>query len=221
MGHDAEPQTPRQKADWTHWHRAYDDPSSYLARRLEVVQEQLRLAIDGKAGRLRMVSMCAGQARDVVGALAGHARSVEIEARLVELDPGNVDVAWAGVCAAGLDGIDVVCADAGVSDSYAGAVPADIILACGVFGNIPDGDVRRTIEFLPHLSAPGAVVIWTRGREPERDFPLTIRGWFAECGFEELAFVAPSDARFRVGVHRLEREPRPFQAGVRLFSFLW
>ena len=211
---------PDEAPDWEGWHRAYDDPSSYLSRRLEKVQRHLRLAVEGKPGRLQMVSMCAGQGRDVIGALANHPRRAEIDARLVELDAGNVELGRAGVRATGLEGIEVVCADAGASDSYAGAVPADIILACGVFGNISDGDVRRTIEYLPHLSAPGAVVIWTRGREAERDFTLTIRGWFAEVGFEELGFEAPSDARFRVGVHRLVREPRPFQPEVRLFSFL-
>ncbi len=210
----------RKKADWARWHDAYDDQCSRLSRRLRVVQELLRLAIDGKPRRLRLVSMCAGQGRDVIGVLTGHPRRADIEARLVELDPGNAGAARAGAQAAGLGRVEVVCADAGTSAAYAGAVPADIVLACGVFGNIPDGDVRRTIEFLPRLSAPDAAVIWTRGQGAHRDFASTIREWFAEVGFEELAYVAPPDATFRVGMNRLAREPRPFQPAVRLFSFL-
>jgi hypothetical protein len=211
----------QQKADWAAWHRAYDDPSSRLARRLRVVQQQLRAGIDAKPGPLRLISMCAGQGRDVIGALAGHQRGGDVAGRLVELDARLVEKARRGAVEAGLDGVEVVRADAGVSDSYAGAVPADIILACGVFGNISDDDVRRTIAFMPRLAAAGAVVIWTRGRSPDRDIPQTIREWFVALGFQELAFVAPEDSTFSVGVHRLVSEPRPFKAGTRLFSFLW
>jgi hypothetical protein len=63
-------------------------------------------------------------------------------------------------------------------------------------------------------------VIWTRGREAERDFALTIRGWFGECGFEEVAYAAPDDAHYRVGVHRLVASPRPLVRGARMFAFL-
>ena len=47
-------------------------------------------------------------------------------------------------------------ADAGTSDAYAGAVPADLVLACGVLGNVTPDDVAATIAFLPRLCAPGA-----------------------------------------------------------------
>jgi hypothetical protein len=209
------------KANWAAWHGEYDDPGSRLSRRLRVVQEQLRAAIDTKPGRVRLISMCAGKGRDVIDVLADHRRGGDVAGRLVEIDEGLVGEARTNARAAGLEGIEVVSADAGSSDSYAGAVPAHIILACGVFGNISDDDVRRTIEYLPSLCARDAIVIWTRGLPPDRDIPQTIRGWFASCGFEELAFVAPEDETFRVGVHRLVGEPRPFEAGVRLFSFLW
>ncbi len=207
------------KRDWSDWHRAYDDPSSALSRRLRVVQAYLRQAVDDRAGPLQIISMCAGEGRDVVAVLARHPRRSEISARLVELDPRNAAFATAAARAAGLDRVEVASADAAVTDSYANAAPADIILACGIFGNIPDEEVRQTVEHLPCLSAPGAAVIWTRGREPHRDMAENIRAWFAESGFEEIAFEAPADARFRVGAHRLVAAPRPFEPGVRLFTF--
>jgi hypothetical protein len=37
-----------------------------------------------------MIRLCAGQGRDVVGALVDHPRRVDVVARLVELDPRNV-----------------------------------------------------------------------------------------------------------------------------------
>jgi len=210
---------PDEQRDYAEWHRAYDDPSSQLSRRLLVVQEYLRRAIDDHPGRIQLISMCAGEGRDVVPVLARHPRRAEIAARLVELDSRNVAAARAAVAAAGFDQVEVVEADAAVTDAYAGAVPADIILACGVFGNITDGDVRRTVEHLPCLSAPGATVIWTRGWAPDRDVVSAIRGWFAESGFEEVAFEAAPDNTYRVGAHGLVAPPRAFEPGVRLFSF--
>ena len=206
--------------DWAAWHRSYDDPGSRLSQRLRLVQRHLRDAIDQRSGPLRIISMCAGEGRDVVGVLARQPRRGDVPARLVELDPRYAGFARAAARAAHLDRIDVVEADAGVTDSYMGAAPAEIVLACGVFGNISDEDVRGTIEQLPSLCAPGATVIWTRGREPHRDPALTIRDWFSQSGFDEVAYDAPPEATFRVGVHRLAGAPRPLEPGVRLFRFV-
>jgi len=208
------------RSDWVAWHREYDEPDSRLSRRLAVVREQLRRALDAHPGLVRIVSMCAGEGRDVIGVLRGHPRRDDVTARLVELDERNVAAAREAARAAALDAVEVVHGDAALTDSYSGAVPAEIVLACGVFGNITREDIVRTIERLPSLSAPGATVIWTRGARPERDVAQEIRRWFDERGFEEMAFVAPEGETFRVGVHRLTAEPRAFERGVRLFTFV-
>lgn len=206
--------------DWLAWHGQYDDATSRLARRLRIVREHIRREIDQRPGQLRIISMCAGQGRDLLGVLSEHLRRGEVTALLVELDPRNVEIALAAAGAAGLERVKVLCGDASISDSYAGAVPADIVLACGVFGNISDDDIMRTIEYLPRLCAPDAAVIWTRAHERDRDIVSAIRSRFEEAGFEEIAFDAPADATFRVGVYRLTVSPQPFEPGVRLFQFI-
>jgi hypothetical protein len=113
----------------------------------------------------------------------------------------------------------VLTGDASTTSAYEGAVPADLLLVCGVFGNVPDEDIVRTIRTLPSLCAPRATVIWTRHRRPP-DRTTLAREAFAAAGFEELAFEAPEDLRFGVGVHRLVSEPAPFESGVEMFAFV-
>ncbi|HZU76264.1 MAG TPA: SAM-dependent methyltransferase, partial [Dehalococcoidia bacterium] len=157
-----------------------------MSRRLEVVQRLLRDALDAApAGPIRLISMCAGDGRDVLGVLPSHRRSADVSATLVELDPQLAENARASATAARLNNLDVVVADAGSTDVYAGSVPAHIALVCGVFGNIADSDVRRTVMTLPCLCAPLATVIWTRGTF-EPDLTPRIREWFAGAGFEEI-----------------------------------
>jgi hypothetical protein len=56
--------------DWQAWHEKYDDPASSLARRLRVVQARIREALDAcPPGRVRVVSLCAGQGRDLLEVL--------------------------------------------------------------------------------------------------------------------------------------------------------
>lgn len=88
-----------------------------------------------------------------------HGRAAQVRARLVELDPRLAARAQAKADAARLGSVDVICADASVADVYAGAVPSELVLLCGVFGNISDADVQRTIGSLPQLCATGAIVI--------------------------------------------------------------
>jgi Putative methyltransferase len=205
--------------DWRAWHDDYDVPGSSLARRLAAVQDRIREALDNAPpGPLRAVSMCAGQGRDLIGVLASHPRGREVTARLVELDPRNAATARAAAAASGLPAVEVVTADAALTDAYAGLVPADIVLACGVFGNITDEDVERTITCCAQLCAAGGTVVWTRGRWQPDLIPQICR-WFAEQEFE-LLWLSDPGAGFGVGAHRFSGEPQPLVPGQRMFTFL-
>ena len=140
-------------------------------------------------------------------------------ATLVELDPSLAERAATTATAEGLDGVDIRCADAGHSTAYGGALPADLVLLCGVFGNVSDDDVRLTVRALPQFCRSGALVVWTRHRRPP-DLTPHIRSWLGVEGFEEQAFVAPDDALFSVGAHRFLGSPVPLELGARLFTFL-
>ena len=153
-------------------------------------------------------------------------RRPTVSGLLVELDP-DLAAPRARTARSGA-GIEVRTADAGTTASYADACPADVFLACGVFGNITDADIARTVAALPSLLASGGHVIWTRGNVVPHD-PTTydgdpadlVRSLFAEAGFEEVSFVRPDDAGFRVGVHRWPGPGRrSLQPDVRLFDFV-
>ena len=209
--------------DWQQWHRAYDDPQSRLSERLRVVQAHVAAALDARAGQpapIRIISMCAGQGRDVMGALVEHPRRNDVTAVLVELDEGLAEAARADASAVRLGGVSVRCADASMTDNYVGATPADIVLACGIFGNISDEDIKHTIDQLPMLCAPGATVLWTRYGRPGDDLAPEICHWFVDRGFEEAQFDASDERSYRVGSHRLIVDPPSFESGLRFFQFL-
>lgn len=201
--------------DWVEWHAGYDDPGSRLAHRLRIVQEQIRAALDRlPSGPVTALSMCAGQGRDLLEVLADHPRRDDVRARLVELDPRNVaaarDAAWPG--------IEVVQGDAGLIDEYAGVAPADLVVACGVFGNLADTDVERTVAACTTLTREGGTVVWTRHRADPDRVPDTC-AWFAAHGFEQL-FLTKPELGFGVGAHRQTKTPGPVEAGARLFTFV-
>ncbi len=206
--------------DWHAWHEPYADESSPLSRRLRLVQRHIACWLDDRDDEaLTVVSACAGQGHDLLGVLGIRADADRVRATLLEDDPRNVAAAQAAVDRAALPGVTVVRADAGDRAAYEEAVPADLVLMAGVFGNISDSDVRATISALPELCAAGAVVIWTRTRRAP-DLTPAVRGWLAGAGFLEQAFHAPADALFSVGVHRFAGVPRPLAPAGRLFRFL-
>lgn len=204
--------------DWQRWHDGYDDAGSVLARRLQVVQTQVRAALDGSpAGPLRVVSLCAGQGRDLLDVLADHPRRDDVQARLVELDARNAVLAEERARDLGLHQVEVVTGDAALTDQYDGLVPADLVLVCGVFGNISDEDIEHTIDTCQQLCQAGGTVIWTRHRgEPDR-VPL-ICEWFEARGFD-LQWLSDRNAGFGVGVHRFAAQPQPLAPAKRMFTF--
>jgi predicted RNA methylase len=215
---------PGESSHWERWHAPYEDPASNLSLRLRTVQAMVRQALDAvppdRAGPIRVVSLCAGQGRDVIDVVAAHPRRDQVAALLVELDPALVAFARARADAAGGgEVVRIVEGDASLSRWYAAVVPADLVLVCGIFGNISEGDITATIEALPSFCRRGAHVVWTRHRRPPDATPA-IRSRFAAAGFTELAFEAPEGTVMTVGHQRYDGEGTPFDPDRRLFDFV-
>ena len=102
---------------------------------------------------------------------------------------------------------------------FADALPADVLLLCGIFGNVSDQDIERTARAAPALCRLGATVIWTRHRRPP-DLTPQVRAWFTQGGFEDVAFDAlETTVMIGVGVCRLVRVPAARLPDERLFTF--
>ncbi len=208
-----------ERSHWEKWHDEYEDPTSPLSARLAEVKRQLRAVLDdAPEGLLRLIALCAGRGNDVLDVVADHPRGRDVRARLVELDPALAHDAAVLARERGLERVDVVTADASRTSVYEGAVPADIVMVCGVFGNISMDDIRRTIATLPSLCARDARVIWTRHRrDPDRT--PAIRTMFREHGFSEVQFAAPEGFVFSVATEQLERPPDAFNPEDTMFVF--
>ncbi len=206
--------------DYEDWHRAYDDPTSELSHRLREVQRLVGEALDRTAGPVRVLSACAGDGRDVLTVLADRADRDRVDVTLVELNDNLADAARARAVAAAPARVDVRALDAGTTDAYIGAVPADVVLLVGIFGNITPEDIERTVHAAPALCAPGATVVWSRG-QVDTELNESIRAWFAAAGFTELDLVRLDGDRTRVlGVERYDGPAVPLVPGRPLFTFV-
>jgi hypothetical protein len=203
--------------DYERWHERYDDAESDLSWRLGVVRGHIRHALDGRPGPVRALSLCAGDGRDLIGVLAEREDAARVRAVLVEVHPAiaaRARAAAEGIAA----GVEVRTADAGDTGAWGDVVPADLVLLVGIMGNIADEDLSRTIAAAPGLCAPGAVLIWTRGRSAG-DRNDVVRARFAAAGFTELAYdVLDEDSLPAVGAVRYDGPPVALAPG-RLFTF--
>lgn len=202
--------------DWRQWHEDYERAGSSLSRRLALVRYRIAEVFDRcPLGPIRVVSLCAGDGRDLLGVLQNHPRAGDVRGRLVELDPVLAEQARVAAPAS----IEISCRDAGQSEAYEGAVPADLVLCCGVLGNISDDDALATINSWPMLCAPEAIVIWTRGASGAgADRREEIRRWVRLAGFQELAFDGAPET-YGVGVAKMLRHNEPYRPGVHFFRF--
>ena len=199
--------------DWVEWHTAYESDTP-LARRLVAVQERIAQALTSAgAGPVRLLSLCAGAGHDVLPVLADHPRGRDVVGRLVEHDPRLCTAARR----AAPPGVEVVTGDAGTTAACVGAVPTDLLLLCGILGNVSDDDVRRTVAAVPALLAAGGTVVWTRHTGPP-DLTPRVRAWFAAAGVAETAFVTGD--RWSVGAGMRRAAPEPLAPDRRLFTFV-
>jgi hypothetical protein len=208
--------------DYLKWHDAYDDPTSDLSWRLRQVQAHIRSTLDQNQGHRTILSLCAGDGRDVLQVLAERDDSLRIRTTLIELHPVLAHRAQEFAAKAGLANVSVRTMDAGNTTTYVGSVPADLVIMMGIFGNISDADVRRTVHTAPQLCRPGAVMLWSRSTEGVGG-NRSIRDWLAEAGFSELdyrEFDHAEGERAALGSARYDGPPQPLIPGQQLFTFL-
>jgi len=195
--------------DYVGWHAAYDDPGSSLSVRLRHVQRAILEWLDRTSGPVRVLSVCAGQGHDILGALEERSRTdrARVTGALIEMDPTNARIARGRIAHLNL-ALTVVEADAGTTDTYPGLVPADLMLLSG-----------RLVRVSRQFCAAGATAIWTRGAQ-DPDLGPDIRRWFDQAGFEELSCEEWIDGtRMRVGVNRLITPPQPLRLDEVIFTF--
>lgn len=205
--------------DWHSWHNHYDDVTSPMARRLVEVQNQIEAYLDhAPDGAIRVISVCAGQGRDLLGVLQRHDRRNDVSALLIDLEEKNTIAIESAAQKMGLERIRGLTADASDMDNYESMAPADLVLMCGVFGNIPDEDIRNTINLSRQLCNHGARLIWTRHRR-NPDMVPQICEWFQAEDFEQ-ELSAREGEDYGVVTHRYLGDTQPFSAGVRMFEFV-
>lgn len=171
--------------------------------------EQLVRWLDERPGSLTVLGICATGADDLVTtALLRLADLGRITAAFVEDDPVRAAVTSAALRRLPTTGLSVVYGDPGLSDTYVGRAPADLVL----FGaDLIDGDqVRRRglCEALPSLLTARGYLAWWSGCGGNLD---AWRHTIAASGLQSLA-CGPD-----WGFGRLVDRPRPLRDGVRLY----
>lgn len=206
--------------DWVEWHKHYDTADSSLNQRLVLVQSAIRQCLPQQRDVYTILDICAGDGRDLIEVLSNYEHKDSLRGVLVELDSQLVNEMQVRAQTANIPpSLNIIQDDASQTHTYKDSIPADLILLCGVFGNISNDDIAKTIQNLPKFCKRGTRVIWTLNRRaPDRTDE--IRDLFHANGFDEANFVSTNDATYGVGVHTFTAPTPAMGDNVTMFSFL-
>ena len=209
-----------ESKDWKKWHTLYNDTDSGLAKRLRLVQESIGDNLPNTIeDKFQIIDICSGDGRDLLEVLARYPAADQVCSYLVELDERLVEESRHTVNGKNLPNITVVNGDASLLHTYENIPRADLLLLCGVFGNISRDDVQSTIEALPQLSKHGTKVIWTRHLRQKEEVPA-IQSLFIANGFSEVALKTTDDQSYAVATHEFKGSPEPLKNNTKLFTFI-
>jgi hypothetical protein len=189
-----------------------------------IVQKHIAAALaECRPGPIEIVSICAGDSRDLIAVLADHPRRDDVRAWLLETDPDSLDRGNAAAHEMGLQGqLKFLAADAGRANSYLGMVPVDLVVVVGVLGNQRNAEVPGFLSCLPMLCKTGGSVIWTRSlvaNEGAEQVPA-IRACLRWIGFEELQFELTIPHGFAVGRARFDGTVLPLDPARFFFEIV-
>ncbi len=206
--------------NWDRWpDRAYQ-LTSYQDR-LRLVQQHLAEAIQSAPpGPIRILSICAGDGRDLIEVLSEHERRADVSAVLIELSPKSVARGIQSAIEAGIENaVAFRNTDATRWSAYRGLIPADIVILCGVWGHVPVRQRARLTSALASICAVGGCVIWSRGvsrgmeRLPQIQTHFNARSWKVA----ELRFTPASD--WAVATYRFLGAAQPVPDNEQIFNF--
>jgi hypothetical protein len=184
---------------WNNWPaRAYERDS--YRHRLAAVEQHVCDALDcAPAGEIRVVSICAGDGRDLIDVVATHPRRGDVSAWLVEADRNSVEAGIASAKAIGLqDSFCFLRTDATKYETYQNIPRADILLLCGVWGHVPAEERDAVARACGALSRQGGSVIWTRGVRLGMERLDEISAHFRAPQWKQKSLTITSDRKWAV-----------------------
>lgn len=208
------------KINWSDWHEKYAEGEPSLTARLQHVQSVLRSYLQKHRGEeIKLIDICAGDGRDIIGVLANEPDPTRVSGLLVEINMSLAAAARKGAAEAGARNITVIEGDAADLSIYQPFGKADLLLLCGVFGNISEADMLRTVEYLPMLCKPGARITWTLNRK-YADKLDTLRAAWRAHSFTETEYWESERSIYAVGSNVYSGEHVDLDSKISLFSFI-
>jgi Putative methyltransferase len=188
---------------WCNWPAMSYQRVGYR-KRLTAVQEHFAKCLDeAPAGPVRVVSLCAGDGRDVMRVLPTHPRRGDVKAWLVELDGASVAAGREQRAAAGLEDIvTFVHGDATDYATYWNILPCDVVLVCGVLGHVRPDERSMLVKRLTAFCKPGGHVIWTRGVKRGMARHKAFKDLFEGYSFERAHESITPDGNWGVSTYR-------------------
>jgi hypothetical protein len=205
---------------WTNWpERAYKQRR--YQQRLAAVQEHLAKRLDTTpAGPVRIISICAGDGRDLLGVLETHSRRSDVCAWLVEQSLQSVNAGCAHASALDLAyAVRFLHADATLYATYQVIGLADIVLLCGVWGHVPVHERTSVIRALTCLCKPGGTVIWSRAVAKGIERLEQIQSLFVAPSWERIELSFTPDNSWAVAAHRYRGPVVNLPTDGRIFHF--
>ena len=205
---------------WSGWPTAAYAHARYQ-NRLQAVQEHLCGSLnEAPAGPLRLLSLCAGDGRDVIGILRTHERRLDVSAWLIELDRQSVTSGAREASVAGL-GHTVHFRQADATDyaTYLDVAPADIVLVCGVWGHVPAHERASLAGALAGLCKPRGTVTWTRGISKGVARLREIELLFGQPEWEPVRITTTADEKWTVASYRYAGAQFELPPAGRIFNF--
>jgi SAM-dependent methyltransferase len=205
---------------WNSWpDRAY--ARKRYQHRLATVKQQLQDCLDAApAGPIKILSICAGDGRDVVGAVDQHPRRNDVAAWLVELSADSVALGKRHAVAAGLEeSLHFINGDATDLSTYKNVPACDVILLCGVWGHVPQTDTAALVQGLAAFCKPGATVLWSCGTSGGTAKLDEYDALFTKPTWDKVRQSFAADKCNAVVLHRYTGPSLPRLNSGRFFSF--
>jgi len=205
---------------WRNWPaRAYERPT--YRNRLGAVKQHLSESLDqAPEGEVTIISLCAGDGRDVIDVASVHPRRRDVAAWLVEADARSVAAGITLARGKGLHkAVRFLPADATSYATYRDIPGADVVLLCGVWGHVPPEDRSAVVKACNALCREGGHVIWTRGLRRGSGRFEEIRAAFSGREWSEVRTTITPDTRWAVATNCLAASPSARPTSGTIFHF--
>ena len=202
---------------WTEWHNDfYNNSESDIYKRNEIVKDFITEYLKENDRDLNIISVCSGQARDILPTLVGNKNKNNVY--LIDTEQECLDYARKYAEDNNIQNVHYLNENATILTTYENIPKADLLIFCGALTTVHNDVIGHIANSFKYILKDGGEVIWSR-HTYDNNYSIEFNQIYLNNGYECIRLYSRNMDPYFVCRHKSITPPDLDRITDKIFDF--